>query len=263
MLSRDDMMRMAGDKKINPLVLTKDYSLGWLLYGTSQSSIGKKLVFKGGTYLSKIYFVEKWRLSEDLDFTIFEEIDPEEIEQVLEAEVPDIVNKKIGMEVRLKKRPRSNEGWLQSRFQYDGPLGKDTVKLEITKENKPYDFKRLGVPQTYDYPEFEVDVYTLVEILAEKMRSIIQRRKIREFYDVWRLLKSQSFDRKAITKIFLEKMKIEGTPYAGMEQFFPEGIVARVEPFLETGHTRLSMEKLPSLESIMNELRGSLTDLFA
>lgn len=261
MLSRDNIMRMAGDKKIDPMVITKDYALGWLLYAISKSSIGKKLIFKGGTSLSKIYFSEKWRLSEDLDFTIFEEIKPEDIEKVLETEVPKIIKDEIGMEVKLKKRPYSNEGWLQSKFQYNGPLGKDTVKLEITKENKSYDFERLEVPQTYDYPEFDVDVYTLDEILAEKMRTIIQRGKIRDYYDVWRLLKTQSFDKEKIKKIFLEKMKIEGTPFTGIDQFFPEGIVATLTPFLEFGLTRLSREPLPPLETIMEELRASLTEL--
>lgn len=260
MLSKNDIMKMAGEKKINPMILAKDYALGWLLYGISQSSIGKKLIFKGGTSLSKIHFSEKWRISEDLDFTIFEEIDPESVEKVLETEVPRIIKDKIGMSVRLKKRPYSNEGWLQSKFQYDGPLGKDTVKLEITKENKPYDFGKLSVPKTYDYPEFDVDVYTLDEILAEKMRAIIQRRKIRDYYDVWRLLKTQSFDRDKIKKIFLEKMKIEGTPYTGIDQFFPEGIIDILKPHLETGLTRLSREPMPSLDNMIKELRKLLEE---
>lgn len=177
--------------------------------------------------------------------------------------MPRIIKNKIGMEVRLKKRPHSNEGWLTSKFQYNGPLGKDTVKMEITKENKPYGFGRLEVPRAYDYPEFDVEVYTLDEILAEKTRAIIQRRKIRDYYDVWRLLKTQSFDTEKIKKIFLEKMKIEGIPYNGIDQFFPEGIVATLEPFLEVGLTRLSRDPLPPLETIMKELRTSLTELLS
>lgn len=260
MLSRANIMRMAGEKKIDPAVLARDYALGWLLYGISQSSMGKKLFFKGGTSLSKIFFSERWRLSEDLDFTIFDEIDPDSVEKVLEKEVPEIIKNKIGMEVRLKKRPHSNEGFLTSKFQYDGPLGKDTVKLEITKENKPYDSETRKVPQTYDYPKFDVHVYTLDEILAEKMRSIIQRKKIRDYYDVWRLLKTQKFDKEAIKKIFLEKMKIEGTPYAGIDQFFPDGIAKTLEPYLEIGLTRLSREPLPPLQKILDELRGLLEE---
>lgn len=259
MLNRSDIMRMAGDKKINPTVISKDYALGWLLFGICESSIGNKLIFKGGTSLSKIYFPGNWRLSEDLDFTIFEEIDSKSVEKVLETEVPSIIKDKIGMEVRLKKRPHHNEGYLQSKFQYDGPLGKDTVKLEITKENKSYDFETCKIPQNYDYPEFAVQVYSLNEILAEKMRSMVQRRKIRDYYDVWRLLKTLSFDKEAIKKIFLEKMKIEGTPFTSIDQFFPDGIIDILRPFLETGLTRLSSDNLPTLETMLEELRDLLT----
>ncbi|MCX7681132.1 MAG: nucleotidyl transferase AbiEii/AbiGii toxin family protein [Anaerolineae bacterium] len=36
--------------------------------------------------------------------------------------------------------------------------------------------------------------YALEEILAEKMRSILQRGKARDYYDVWRLLKEKAGD---------------------------------------------------------------------
>ncbi|MEW6603112.1 MAG: nucleotidyl transferase AbiEii/AbiGii toxin family protein [Thermoproteota archaeon] len=54
-------------------LVEKDYVLGWILYGICSSSISDKLTFKGGTSLSKVYFPGRWRMSEDLDFTLLDD----------------------------------------------------------------------------------------------------------------------------------------------------------------------------------------------
>lgn len=258
MLSKDDMMKIAGEKKLNPSAVSKDYALGWLLFGISKSSIGNKLIFKGGTALSKVHFPEGWRLSEDLDFTLIDDIDPKTLEKVLKEEVPKIVKDAIGMNVRLKDRPHSNEGYLMSRFQYDGPLGKDTVKIEITREEVTGEAHTKKMPKVFDYPAFDVRVYSLDEILAEKTRAIIQRTKIRDYYDVWRLLKTKRFDREKVKALFLEKCKSKDVTFTSIDQFFPDGIVKTLEPYLETGLTRLSREPMPSLDDMISELRKLL-----
>ncbi|HEX9845850.1 MAG TPA: nucleotidyl transferase AbiEii/AbiGii toxin family protein [Candidatus Nitrosotenuis sp.] len=258
MMNKDDIMRMAGEKKLNPSAISKDYALGWLLFGVSKSSIGSNLIFKGGTALSKVHFPEGWRLSEDLDFTLVDDINVNVLEKVLREDVPKIIKEAIGMDVRLKDRPHINEGYYQSRFQYVGPLGKDTVKIEITREatiGKPETKK---MPKVFDYQAFDVKVYSLEETLAEKMRSIIQRTKIRDYYDVWRLLKTKRFDREKVRALFLEKCKSKDVAFTSVDQFFPDGIVKTLEPYLETGLTRLSREPLLPLQDIIGELRESL-----
>ena len=69
MIDRRELLEKAREKKLNLMIVEKDYVLGWLLYGFSGEP---NLVFKGGTALSKIYFPRIWRLSEDLDFSIIE-----------------------------------------------------------------------------------------------------------------------------------------------------------------------------------------------
>lgn len=258
MMHKDNIMRMAGQKNLNPSAVSKDYALGWMLFGISKSSIGDKIIFKGGTALSKIYFPEGWRLSEDLDFTLIDDIDPKTLEKVLKEEVPKIVKDAIGMNVRLKDRPHSNEGYLMSRFQYDGPLGKDTVKIEITREEVTGEAHTEKMPKVFDYLTFDVRVYSLDEILAEKMRAIIQRTKIRDYYDVWRLLKTKRFDREKVIGLFLEKCKSKDVTFTSVDQFFPDSIVKTLEPYLETGLTRLSREPTPSFDDMISELRKLL-----
>lgn len=47
----------------------KNYVNSWILYAIYTGPFDESLVFKGGTALSKLYFPELWRFSEDLDFT--------------------------------------------------------------------------------------------------------------------------------------------------------------------------------------------------
>lgn len=258
MLSKDHIMRLAGEKNINPSAISKDYALGWLLFGISKSSIGDKLIFKGGTALSKIHFPEGWRLSEDLDFTLVSDMEMDVLEKALREEVPKIIKDAIGMDVRLKDRPHHNEGYYQSKFQYVGPLGKDTIKIEITKEEVIGKSETKKMPKIFDYQTFDIRVYSLDEILAEKMRSIIQRTKIRDYYDVWRLLKIKTFDREKVKALFLEKCKSKDITFTGVDQFFPHDIVKTLEPYLDTGLTRLSREPMPSLEDMTSEIRKLL-----
>jgi len=67
LIDRRELLAKARERKLNLNIVEKDYVLGWLLFGFSKIN---SLVFKGGTALSKIYFPEIWRLSEDLDFSI-------------------------------------------------------------------------------------------------------------------------------------------------------------------------------------------------
>jgi len=262
MISKDELMRLAGKQKINPSPLGKDYALGWLLFGISKSSVADRLVLKGGTALSKIYFPEDWRLSEDLDFTVTDkEIELKSIINALENEVPKIVQKKNEMTVVLKDRPHTNIGYLQSRFQYTGSLGKDTIKIEISKEGVVGKIKTETVPRVFDYPAFKVCVYSLEDILAEKMRSIIQRTRIRDYYDVWRLLKVRKFDNKKVKELFLKKCESK-VQFTSVDQFFPSGISQILGPYLQRGLTRLSREPLPPIEEILKELKELLNKFF-
>ena len=47
-----------------------DYALSWVLAAIGEYSPSKEnLIFKGGTCLKKCYFGERYRFSQDLDFT--------------------------------------------------------------------------------------------------------------------------------------------------------------------------------------------------
>ncbi|MDH2908039.1 MAG: nucleotidyl transferase AbiEii/AbiGii toxin family protein [Candidatus Nitrosotalea sp.] len=262
---RDQILRkLSRDWKVGLNEIEKHYVLGWILYGIVKSSIAKNLAFKGGTALSKIYFPSDWRLSEDLDFSILGETEWDEIIKSLENEVPSIVQTESGMVLRQKEDPHTNAGYLQYKIGYIGPIGRGIAKIEVTRE-KFVGYVVTGevknIPSEFDYPKFSVNAYSLETIMSEKIRAIMERGYLRDYYDVWRLLKEKKFEKQKVLDMFKEKCKVKGIVFSNVEQFFPEGIVEKLRPHIDTGLVRLSREPLPDLDIMIKETRDLLKKL--
>jgi predicted nucleotidyltransferase component of viral defense system len=176
-------------------VVEKDYVLGWLLWGIgSHPVLGDGWIFKGGTCLKKC-FVETYRFSEDLDFTVVEgaPLAPGDLQPVL-AEVLDAIEQESGLSLTsrepvLKLRPggRSAEG----RIYYRGPRGapgEARVKLDLTYDEIVVEQTiRRAIAHAYDDPLPEsatVTCYAFAEVFAEKLRALGQRTRPRDLYDV-------------------------------------------------------------------------------
>ena len=71
MITRLDPDERVREWGLREEVVEKDYVLGWLLWGigSDEPVLGNRWMFKGGTCLKKCY-IETYRFSEDLDFTI-------------------------------------------------------------------------------------------------------------------------------------------------------------------------------------------------
>lgn len=83
MISHQELKNLVTEWGLREDVIEKDYVIGWLLWGLGlDAEIKNRWAFKGGTSLKKCY-VETWRFSEDLDFTVLpggpanpDELDP-------------------------------------------------------------------------------------------------------------------------------------------------------------------------------------------
>lgn len=180
------------------------------------------------------------------------------ITEALRYEIPKIAKDSAGIEISLRPKPHANPDYLQAKMKYVGPMNTNTIKIEITRESFVGDIVKKQTPRKFDYPKFTVNIYTLETLVAEKMRATIERGYVRDYYDVWRLLRIGKFDRNKMRKLFFEKCKGKGVKYTGIEQFFPKDIIKTLEPHLEIGLTRLSRGRMPSLQTIISQLRESL-----
>jgi len=260
MIPPQELKKAARDQNYSLDIMEKHYVLGWMLYGILSSSIKEKLIFKGGTALSKIHYPGQWRLSEDLDFTVSDEAGFGTMADTLEIEVPPIVKEACGLEIRQQKKPFTNPGLIRTRLSYQGPISSGHVKIEITKEQVIGNVVEKPLFRIFDYPKLSVKVYSLETILSEKFRAILERGYIRDYYDAWRLIKTEEFDKAAVKSLFLEKLKLRNTEFTNVDQLFPDNIVETLESYLENGLTRLSNEPLPTMETMINESKKLFKD---
>jgi hypothetical protein len=174
--------------------------------------------------------------------------------------VPKIVKNASGMTVSLRPKPHTNPDYLQAKMKYNGPIGPGTIKIEISKEKfvgKTTIRQVPNNPSEFDYPKFSVNVYAIENIVGEKTRAILQRGYIRDYYDVWRLFKEKTFDQKEVREIFDKKCSSKGVKFSSVDDFFPKNIVTTLKEHLPN-LMRLTREELPSIETILKELRKSL-----
>jgi predicted nucleotidyltransferase component of viral defense system len=250
LIDKRELLEIARKRNLTLGMIEKDYVLGWLLFGLSKI---KGLIFKGGTALSKIYFPRIWRLSEDLDFVYKEDF------QGVTKALPGIFDRieKLSSVILRLKTQHSNPEYLQIRIQYEAVLGKNWIKVDVTREIPKDKIASRKLSQVYsDYPAFKVCVESLEEICAEKIRSLVERKKCRDYYDVWLLMKLRQ-DRAKLGKLLVQKFQYKGLKLKGAEEIFPDDLPGILEGYWERELGRLT-RPLPELEMVLNELRKNL-----
>jgi len=251
LIDRRELLEKARQRQLNLQIVEKDYVLGWLLFG--MKDIGG-LVFKGGTALSKIYFPKTWRLSEDLDFAFT----GDDFTGIIDAMsgILDKISKENGIKFRIKSK-FSNPLYIQFKIGYDAVIGKNWIKIDATKETVLDKIEKKELNKSYsDYPAFSTKVESIEEIFSEKIRSLIERTKCRDYFDVWKLC-STDFDRRKLKKLFREKCKIKGIQFSGIDEMFPSDIENIIMPYWQQELGRL-LNPLPDLATVLDELKAKL-----
>ncbi len=134
------------------------------------------------------------------------------------------------------------------------------MKVDITKEGVIERVIRKSMEKMYsDYPDFKVNVMQLEEIFAEKLRALLERKKSRDYYDVWRML-SLKFNKDKVRKLFFEKCKIKGIEIKKVI-LFPENLEDILKPYWEKELSRLVFP-IPDLKGVIKELKDKLSFLF-
>jgi predicted nucleotidyltransferase component of viral defense system len=251
LIDRRELLEKSRERGLRLEMIEKDYVLGWLLYGFSQFP---NLVFKGGTALSKVYFPRIWRLSEDLDFSLVQGEMPDvmkEIEAIILSS-----SQKSGIEFNLKSSHLIPE-YLQLKIQYKGLISRNWIKVDCTLDDLVEKPAEMELKSTYsDYIPFKIRVETLEEIFASKLRAAIERKKCRDYFDLWQLSK-MDFDNERLKDIFARKCKIKNIEFQGLAQIFPEDIVEKMAPYWQRELSRLT-NLAPEMDIVISALKKSL-----
>jgi uncharacterized protein len=118
--------------------IEKDYILSWILQGVSQhTQLSKIIAFKGGTVLKKIYF-EDYRFSEDLDFTLLENVITNEQIFGWFSETFEYIREEANIPLQIIENNEHEDGGINFYISYIGPLGgkEKSVKVDISRSEK-------------------------------------------------------------------------------------------------------------------------------
>jgi len=270
MIEADIIRAIAAQKSIHLGIVEKDYVLSKVLMALSQIDVfNQNLLFKGGTALKKFYYPE-WRFSEDLDFTSKTKLKPKDIKSIFQEAV-DKVGKLFGLSMRIleySQYPRAGNDLISAQFKlgYDGPLRKSSgqknnVRVDIAFEEKLISepIKKKILSGYADDIDSELVVYSLEEIISEKLRSIIQRGKSRDYYDVWILLKDykNDFSNELLWEILKEKCEFKDIPLPKTEDFFDKERTEEAGRYWERGLAH-QLNDLPNFEKVLEELKDLL-----
>ncbi len=102
-------------------------------------------------------------------------------------------------------------------------------------------------------------MYSLNEILVEKLRSMMQGLKERDYYDTWRLLREHDFPKDRIHLLLGEKCHKTGVDYRP-ERIFDEERLAEIEDYWTRALGRLTRDLSP-FSLVLDDLRVELAFL--
>jgi predicted nucleotidyltransferase component of viral defense system len=223
MIGRTDLNERVHEWGMREDVVEKDYIIGWLLWGIgSNISLSASWVFKGGTCLKKCY-LETYRFSEDLDFTILPggPIKPAEVEPLLQEifgriyEYSGINFREKPPFIRIRPDSRSAEG----RVYYRGPRnapGVASIKLDLTVAEqviRPTVLRQISHPYPDQLPApATVRCYSFEELFAEKIRAMGERSRPRDLYDIINLFRRKEIHPHAglIHSVYHQKCESKG-----------------------------------------------------
>jgi Uncharacterized conserved protein len=213
MISEAQLRRRARELEVRLGYAEKDYVNSWILWAIYTSSYGDNLLFKGGTALSKLYFPEIWRYSEDLDFGVEGTYrgSETELQQALEdAAQASGIEFEVTKHRELQKEAYPTH-YVDIDIQYSGILGyKNTTSLDIMIDEYVA-FAPVEHRHSYeDVPEFALMAYSREEIFAEKLRALYQRSQARDYYDLYRMITEAEVDGSIILPAFRKKCDHEG-----------------------------------------------------
>ncbi|MFA5615100.1 MAG: nucleotidyl transferase AbiEii/AbiGii toxin family protein [Methanoculleus sp.] len=172
---------------VPPSTIERDYAQNWLL-----AHLGAlPMALKGGTGIRKV-FIESYRFSDDLDFTLLEPCEKE----ILKEKIVDAVSRaREESGIRFEEDisiVETTTGFRATSLFRIIPMSASTptrIIIDLTtvsNENVLLPVLKREIYHPYSDKLFaRVPSYSLEEIMAEKIRSLFQRVRPRDIYDIW------------------------------------------------------------------------------
>ena len=266
-------------------VLERDYLLSWLLVGIGQvESLRDTFVFKGGTALKKCYFGD-YRFSADLDFSgvgdlptgsAMEQAIGEACERAVKL-LDEYAPVEILFERYAEKEPhpgRQEAFTIRARLPWQKqPQTRVMIETSVDEKVIRPTAVRTVIHEYGEPLDTQVRTYALEEIVAEKLRAILQhtekleergwsRSRARDYYDLWRVLGAykNQMDLDDFLPFLREKCAVRNVTFKVAADFFADPTLSYVEKTWEQWLGPL-VPGLPSFETVIGELRPQIAAL--
>jgi predicted nucleotidyltransferase component of viral defense system len=265
MITYQELKNLVTEWGLRDDVIEKDYVIGWLLWGIgSDPNLGSYWAFKGGTSLKKCY-IETWRFSEDIDFTVLPggPDKPGTIEPMVQR-VLEKVHNESGIDFSLKapvfkysEKYLYTEGSVYYRGPRNAPLAR--VKLDISGSEKvvrPTVLRKIYHPYSGSLPKPDhIRCYSFEEVFAEKLRAMGERGRPRDLYDIVHLFRRRDLqaEPRLIAEVLKDKCETKGVPIPTLKSIQNAGTKRELMSEWENmlGH---QLPVLPPFEQFWDEL---------
>jgi uncharacterized protein len=258
---------MAHQLGLGEKTIEKDYVLTWLLNAITESPLVHNLAFKGGTAIKKIY-VQDYRFSEDLDFTM---LDPRLTSMQLMERVEGLfpwLRQAVNLQIAVERFEDHQTGNLTLYLNYIGPLQsqleKRSLKIDFSfDESLSFPLEWKPIQSSYsDCVEQKglLYVYSMEEILTEKLRSLITRSEPRDLFDVHYILNQRLADLEAVCFNCHPKFTAKNLQVRDLRTILDRKYLV----FKRNWHQRLDgqMPEIPDYDQVIRETKRILSNAF-
>jgi len=236
-------MNLTREKGDDPNVMLMRYGIERLLYRISQSKHSEQFALKGAM-LFTLWGKDPYRPTRDLDLLGYGDNSPERLKNVFEEicklEVEDDGLTFDSKSVRVQEI-KENNIYHGQRIKLECFLGNAAINLQVDigfGDAVTEKMERVTFPTLFDFPAPKIRAYPLESVISEKLHAMIvlgmSNSRMKDFYDIWMLSNSFSFDgeksSKAIRATFLQqKTDIpQNVPIALSDEFANDDNKARM-----------------------------------
>ncbi len=267
MIRQAEISKTAYRLGLSEKTIEKDYVLTWVLHAIANSPLQKCLAFKGGTAIKKMY-LPAYRFSEDLDFTL---LDPDqtdlEILQFIEDLFPWLI-RKANLRLAIESKEEHTTGNITLYLNYSGPLKsqmeKRSLKIDFSKDEElVFPVEKKPILSSYSdcsSSHHVLKVYSMKEILIEKLRSLLSRSEPRDLFDVHYILSHELTNIEEVSFYCAPKFKAKDLHVKDLRSVLDR----KVKTFERYWHQRLDgqMTDIPEFDTVVRETDRNLSKYF-
>jgi len=184
MISREIIEKLAVKTQTSVENIAREYLQHLFLRSFYQEKQAENVLFKGGTALRIIY--QSPRFSEDLDFSA-SKISVRQIENLIETALVKVNREE---KIELDEAKKTSGGYL-AKFQ--ALIGQIPVngKLEVSfRSRKLLSGQSLTITSQL-LPPYTLCAYEEEKLVKEKLNALLTRAKVRDFYDLYFILRAK------------------------------------------------------------------------